>query len=306
MVLVQDLLQYKNTDGGSTGNIAAILANAGGVSKGTLTGLNLLGRGEAGRQIFSNALGSGLISATAAFQVPRGSIKIDPIFTTRRNNMDANLNRLRNGGTRIVDEFGVPLFELNEAGAVGGGFTTLSAYRADARKQFRGASDNAISYLQSFGITTLLGGGSKSVANTARSRAIGKAAHIGGLLSRTGLGVVGFRSAGRMGQNFDYGSFRRNQIPGIQAANQYTLARAGQIDILDGGFGLGSFFGSGASLDALQAQVAIQDGLIAALGLNRTTTFNIIDTSGRGREEIDDRIRWHERLNAMSSGTSPL
>jgi hypothetical protein len=35
--------------------------------------------------------------------------------------------------------------------------------------------------------------------------------------------------------------------------------------------------------------VAKQDELIKTIGLNRTEAFQIIDTAGRGREEIDDR-----------------
>jgi len=92
----------------------------------------------------------------------------------------------------------------------------------------------------------------------------------------------------------------------LVAANQNTLARAAQIDILFGGFGLSSFFGSDLGLGSLQQEVVTQDALIKNIGLNRSEAFQIIDTGGRGRTEIDDRIRWFDRLDSMSSGVSPL
>ena len=90
------------------------------------------------------------------------------------------------------------------------------------------------------------------------------------------------------------------------AANLLILRRAGEINILNEGFGLSGFIGSSQSLLSLQGVVADQDALIKSIGLNRSQAFNIIDTDGRGRNEIDDRLRWHDKLNAMSTGTSPL
>ena len=42
------------------------------------------------------------------------------------------------------------------------------------------------------------------------------------------------------------------------------------------------------------------------IGLNRTEAFKIIDTEGRGRNEIDDRVRWTQRNDSISTGASVL
>ena len=55
------------------------------------------------------------------------------------------------------------------------------------------------------------------------------------------------------------------------------------------------------SADSLEVKTYIKE-----FGLSRSEAFQIIDTEGRGRTEIDDRIRWFDRLEAMSSGVSPL
>ena len=60
------------------------------------------------------------------------------------------------------------------------------------------------------------------------------------------------------------------------------------------------------SLPSLQDRVAAEDERMRSIGFNRTEAFQIIDTAGRGREEIDDRILWKDRLNHMSTGTSVL
>jgi hypothetical protein len=56
----------------------------------------------------------------------------------------------------------------------------------------------------------------------------------------------------------------------------------------------------------LQDEVAKQDELIKSIGLDRTEAFQIVDTAGRGREEIDDRIRFKDRMSSMSTGVSVL
>ena len=55
-----------------------------------------------------------------------------------------------------------------------------------------------------------------------------------------------------------------------------------------------------------QDEVAKQDELIKTIGLNRTEAFQIIDTQGRGRDEIDARVLWKNRVNNISTGTSVL
>lgn len=86
--------------------------------------------------------------------------------------------------------------------------------------------------------------------------------------------------------------------------NQY--AKAGQINLLEQGFGATGFVGSALSLPSLQDEVAKQDALMKSIGLDRTEAFQIVDTAGRGREEIDDRVRFKDRLSSMSTGVSVL
>ena len=59
-------------------------------------------------------------------------------------------------------------------------------------------------------------------------------------------------------------------------------------------------------LPSLQDKVSQQDDLMKSIGLSRTEAFQIVDTKGRGREEIDDRLKWKSRLNSISTGTAVL
>ena len=70
--------------------------------------------------------------------------------------------------------------------------------------------------------------------------------------------------------------------------------------------GSAGFIGSALSLPSLQDEVAKQDALMKSIGLDRTEAFQIVDTAGRGREEIDDRVRFKDRLSSMSTGVSVL
>jgi hypothetical protein len=256
------------------------------------------------------ALGSGLYG-------PTRRVRIDPIWATRRNIRDNNSNRLRNGGTRLVDEFGIPLFDMAEEGAVSGGFTSLSAFRANAREEFRRNGNSAAGFLANFGANKPLGS-SSGTRNANISRAIAQAQETRSLFARTGQSVSGYQKRYFQPRGGNYGSYlnwsnntanfaRSEQArrDAIIAANQMSLKRAGQIDLLEGGFGLSGFFGSGAgTYQSLVDNVAQQDALIASIGLNRTETFQIVDTTGRGRTEIDDRIRFTQRNDTISTGTT--
>ena len=92
----------------------------------------------------------------------------------------------------------------------------------------------------------------------------------------------------------------------VRAYNDNQLAKAKQINLLQEGFGLTGFTGSALALPSLQQEVARQDELMRTIGLDRTEAFQIVDTEGRGREEIDDRIRFKDRMNSMSTGVSVL
>jgi hypothetical protein len=92
----------------------------------------------------------------------------------------------------------------------------------------------------------------------------------------------------------------------VRSFNDNQYAKAKQINILQQDFGLTGFTGSALTLPSLQDEVAKQDALIKSIGLDRTEAFQIVDTAGRGREEIDDRIRFKDRMNSMSTGVSVL
>ena len=92
----------------------------------------------------------------------------------------------------------------------------------------------------------------------------------------------------------------------VVAFNNNQYAKAKQINILQQDFGVSGFTGSALTLPSLQDEVAKQDALIKSIGLDRTEAFQIVDTAGRGREEIDDRIRFKDRMNSMSTGVSVL
>jgi hypothetical protein len=92
----------------------------------------------------------------------------------------------------------------------------------------------------------------------------------------------------------------------VRSFNASQLSKANEINILQQGFGLDEYNGSAMSLPSLQDAVAKQDEMIKTIGLNRTEAFQIIDTAGRGRDEIDARVLWKNRVNNISTGTSVL
>jgi hypothetical protein len=118
---------FSNTKGGKSSLLAEALALGGsahgGLSKGTtdmLSGFGAVARNKA----YNIALGNGQLSATAAYQVPKGSIRASDDFYARNRMKDSNTNRLNlMGGTRVE---GIP---MDEAGAVVGGYSSRREYR---------------------------------------------------------------------------------------------------------------------------------------------------------------------------------
>jgi len=231
---------------------------------------------------------------------------------------DRNRNRMKTGGRRVLNEDGSPMYDLWDDRAVEGGFTSISAYRDDWWTKFRAKGRQAESFAQ------MLGNETKSAAtyNTASSL-IGSMNSTMGLLGRTGLSLSSLPSRGdfmprragggigNVGNRYFsiMASINRAHQAAISrtiATNQLTLKRAGQIDLLIGGFGLDSYYGSGLGLQQLQLAVQKQDELIQSIGLNRTEAFRIIDTQGRGRNEIEDRVRWTQRNESISTGNIVL
>jgi len=125
-------------------------------------------------------------------------------------------------------------------------------------------------------------------------------------LANAGLSYKSFNvrlgSRASIRQRLSYKELLRETI----SYNNNQYAKAGLINMLEQDFGATGFIGSPLSLPSLQEAVANQDELIKSIGLDRTEAFQIVDTAGRGREEIDDRVRFKDRLSSMSTGVSVL
>jgi len=240
-------------------------------------------------------------NATEAYQVPRGSIRASDEFYARIRMKDANTNRLRFGGTRVE---GIP---MDEVGAVIGGYLTAGEFSRSLRNNFYRKVDQSREMLRFFGggiRETTFGGGSNLRGEYSRvakrASAIRQALTSAGLGYKSGLGRIGSRPSAR--QIFQHD----RDLAAIISFNNNQLAKANEINILQEGFGLTGFTGSSLSLPSLQDRVALEDERMKSIGLDRTEAFQIVDTVGRGREEIDDRVRFKDRLSSMSTGVSVL
>lgn len=131
---------------------------------------------------------------------------------------------------------------------------------------------------------------------------VGEMDFIMSLIASTGQSLVS-------GQKFDVRSkgfmpqWMIEERERFAIINKETVRRAHNIDLLQQGFGIFSMYGSTDSA-AVLAEINRQDSLIKSIGLDRIQAFQIIDTTGRGRNEIDDRIRWTQRLEQISTGAT--
>ena len=245
----------------------------------------------------------GQVSPSETLEILRRNAKTLADNKLRNQIKDRNTNQLRLGGTRVP---GIP---MDEEGAVVGGYSSRSEQkRADQRA--RSEAERRAQY-----IGTLFSGVGKISSYTGMSDLRGqmsgirqRANEITSTLSRAGLGYKNFNSytglpyrASAM-QRFQH--YRDWDL--VKSYNNNQLAKARQINLLHEGFGATGFIGSALSLPSLQEAVAHQDQLIKSIGLDRTEAFQIVDTAGRGREEIDDRVRFKDRLSSMSTGVSVL
>tara|TARA_R110000824_G_scaffold158755_1_gene332791 strand:+ start:912 stop:3548 length:2637 start_codon:yes stop_codon:yes gene_type:complete len=296
---------FSNTKGGKSALLAEALAlggsDHGGLSKGTtdmLSGFGAVARNKA----YNIALGNGQLSATAAYQVPKGSVRASAGFYQRLAIKDDNTNRLRTGG--VLREG----MEIDEQGAVTGGFTSLSAFRADSKIQYFKKTQQSLNYVGLFGggVQSRPGGLGKSGILREYSRINDQASSYRDILSRAGLGLKSNIPSFGRALSYSQHQTRRAELISILSYNNNQLAKAEQINILSGGYDLGAFRGSSLSAPALSDKVLEQDMLMKSIGLDRTEAFQIIDTFSRGREEIDDRIRWKDRINNISTGTTVL
>ena len=235
----------------------------------------------------SNYFGEGFFKstgATAAYQVPRGSIRASDEFYARIAEQDrlANLRRF-------------------------GGYSSRKAQSEAGKRAQSEAFKEAQRFMFSFGFTGIkkysghrdLIGQLGRVSQQAHERRTA--------LSSAGLSYKTFNSSGLP---YRHTAHQYNahiaQRDAVWSYNNNQLAKAGLINMLEQDFGATGFVGSALSLPSLQEAVAHQDQLIKSIGLDRTEAFQIVDTVGRGREEIDDRVRFKDRLSSMSTGVSVL
>ena len=236
----------------------------------------------------------------------RGSTRWDKrnaqVIADRRRQLDirdANENALRFGG-RLRE--GMTVWD---EGAVIGGYGSRAAYSKAAKATFYAAVDEAVRIGNFFGIVRgkSYGRSGRRSQNTLIKNTMEE---ITGALSLAGLGYTTINT--RLGSRPDQWEIIKLQrdMAETRAFNQNQLAKARQINLLQQQYGLSGFTGTTMSLDALTDRVAMEDEKMAALGLTRSQAIGIVAAQGRGRQEIEDRLRFSEQLEAMSSGTSPL
>ena len=220
----------------------------------------------------------------------------------RRNAIkDSNTNRLRQGGTRVE---GIP---MDEKGAVVGGYSSLREYRrvVKGRAQARDSANVQLGAYFGVGInySAIYG---RSSARSQQSRLNSRVDSIRSSLASAGLSYKTTSARIYRHSNPAHYIYVRAEWAKVRAYNSSQLSKAAEINTLQQGFGLDEYHGSSMSLPSLQDEVARQDELIKTIGLNRTEAFQIIDTQGRGRDEIDARVLWKNRVNNISTGTSVL
>ena len=293
--------QFRNTTGGKTDELMKTFYSRNGTDQGMnwrtevmrdeLTGSGL---SFGGRSFFKST------GATAAYQVKSVNWAGKAAWKARLALRDSNENRLRWGGTLV------PGKTIEDEGAVMGGYSSASAYRRASKLAAYKRLDEATGFLSAFGVERIKTSYPKSDARRALTRMPAIASNYRSTLAAAGMSyktlnpLRGSRiSAQRLTQ---YNSYKAN----VLAYNQNQFAKAQEINTLQQGFGLEGFTGSALDLSALQDRIVLEEERMKSIGLTRTEVFQIVDTSGRGREEIDDRIRFKDRLNNISTGTTVL
>ena len=245
----------------------------------------------------------GQVRRSQTLEVLRRNAKTLADNKLRNQIIDRNTNLLRFGGTRV------PGKEMWEEGAVVGGFSSRQEWREAGRRKTSEAFKQAQIFADFFtGIGRVSSYTGKSDLRGQLNGIKQRADTIKNALSSAGLSYKRFNA--RTGLRYRYTMAEYNRFhkewAEVRAFNDNQYAKAREINLLQQGFGLTGFTGSALTLPSLQQEVAKQDELIGSIGLDRTEAFQIVDTEGRGREEIDDRIRFKDRMNSMSTGVSVL
>ena len=250
------------------------------------------------------AAGAVSVSGVRSEQSRRFDARNAQVMQNKRRQLaikDANTNRLRWGGKLREG------MSIYDEGAVVGGYGSAKEF-SDASKRIRSlALDEAQRFMFGFGFTGIKRYTGKSdlrgqLGNIARQANERRTA-----LESAGLGYKSFNINGLRYRHSraEYDAYERER-QSVAAFNNNQYAKAGLINMLEQDFGAQGFVGSALSLSSLQDEVAKQDELIKSIGLDRTEAFQIVDTAGRGREEIDDRIRFKDRMNSISTGATVL
>ena len=87
-------------------------------------------------------------------------------------------------------------------------------------------------------------------------------------------------------------------------ALKVRMQNANMIKTLIIDYGLSSYYKSPLSNSELAFRLQEQDNMMQGIGLSRTQAFEIIANDTRGRAEIDDRLRWNQRLEQISTGAT--
>ena len=261
----------------------------------TMAGFSNTKGGKAGLAIA--AVGG---NATQAWQVPRGSVRASADFYARNRMRDSNTNRLNLMGATRVE--GIP---MDEEGAVVGGYSSRREYARVQQSNYYAMVNQGRRMLPFFG-QGMQARSSKSFMRNEYGRMISDWASIQSTLSSAGLGYKTTNARWTRGAGPAHFQYVQAEWAKVRSYNANQLNKASEINILQQGFGLSGYSGSTMSLPSLQDAVAKQDELVKSIGLNRTEAFQIIDTTGRGRDEIDARVLWKNRVNNISTGTSVL
>jgi hypothetical protein len=223
-------------------------------------------------------------NATAAYQVPRGSIKRHQSHIDEMKERDrlANLRRF-------------------------GGYSSRQAMSKAAKEQFHKDVDEANKIAAFFGQgidASRIRGRSSRLHEYSKVLKVGTS--IREALTLAGLGYKTIEThLGSRPERWRIFQMKQDLQQTI-SFNHNQLAKAETINILQQDFGLTGFTGTTMSLPSLQDILAAEDERMKSIGLDRTEAFQIVDTAGRGREEIDDRLKWKSRLSSVSTGTAVL
>ena len=223
-------------------------------------------------------------NATEAYQVPRGSIKRHQSHIDEMKERDrlANLRRF-------------------------GGYSSRQAMSKAAKEQFHKDVDEANKIAAFFGQgidASRIRGRSSRLHEYSKVLKVGTS--IREALTLAGLGYKTIEThLGSRPERWRIFQMKQDLQQTI-SFNHNQLAKAETINILQQDFGLTGFTGTTMSLPSLQDILAAEDERMKSIGLDRTEAFQIVDTAGRGREEIDDRLKWKSRLSSVSTGTAVL